>query len=414
MARGIAQREQFPALHQEIAGRIPIFLDGPAGTQVPRRVIEAMVHYLSTCNANAGGVFATSVRSDALIAQSHQAVADLLNAPSPEEIIFGPNMTTLTFHLSRSFARILRPGDRLLVTRMDHDANIRPWMLAAREAGAEVGFVDIHPQDCTLDLEDLKRQLGPEVKLVAATCASNATGTLNDVQTICGLAHDVGARVFLDAVHHAPHGLMDVQQWGCDFLACSAYKFFGPHVGILWGKRALLEELPVDKVRPAPEELPHRWMTGTPNHEGLAGVTAAIDYLADLLSGPPGQQPSRRERLRESMKAIREYETLLVGKLLAGLADRPGFRVWGISDPARLGERVPTVVITSEQHTPEAIARHLAQRQIFVWHGHVYAMELAERLGVLAKGGFVRLGLVHYNLPEEVDRVLAALDELPS
>jgi cysteine desulfurase family protein (TIGR01976 family) len=277
--------------------------------------------------------------------------------------------------------------------------------------------VDVVPEDCTLDLDDLRAKLNPRVKLLAVTCASNAVGTINNVREICSLAHGVGARVFLDAVHYAPHGQIDVQHWECDFLACSAYKFFGPHVGILWGRRELLEAWTPDKVRPAPDDLPGRWMTGTPNFEGLAGVAAAIEYLASLAGTGTGPVPptlSRRQRIVSGLGAIQTHETTLARRLLAGLARRPAFRVWGITDETRLSWRVPTVAITSERHRSEDIARHLAKQEIYVWSGNLYAVELAERLGVEARGGFVRLGLVHYNLPGEVDRLLEALDEIPA
>jgi cysteine desulfurase family protein (TIGR01976 family) len=243
---------------------------------VPRRVIDAVVDYLETCNANHGGCFSTSIDSDAILCDAHAAVADLLNARSPAEVVFGQNMTSLTFHLSRSIAAgLLRPGTEVIVTRLDHDANVSPWVLAARDAGATVQFVDIRPEDCTLDLEDLSRKLSRRTKLVAVGAASNAVGTVNDIRAITEWSHAVGAKVFVDAVHYAPHGPIDVQAWDCDFLACSAYKFFGPHVGILWGAEELLRELPAHKVRPAANTIPDRWMTGTQNHEGIAGVAAA-------------------------------------------------------------------------------------------------------------------------------------------
>jgi cysteine desulfurase family protein (TIGR01976 family) len=412
-------RRQFPALQRTIDGRAPIFLDGPGGTQVPQRVIEAMVHYLTTCNANHGGVFRTSRESDHVLHAAHEAVADLLNAPSPDEIAFGPNMTTLTLHLSRALGRTLRPGDEVLVTRLDHDANVTPWVLAARDTGAAVRHIDIHPEDCTLDLDDLRRRLGTRTRLVALGCASNAVGTINDVRTITRWAHDVGARVFLDAVHYAPHGPINVQEWDCDFLACSAYKFFGPHVGVLWGKRALLEELPAYKLRPVPETLPDRWMTGTQNHEGIAGVTAAIDYLAAVGATHPLREAElpalsgRRRQVHAGLAAIRDYEAGLGKTLLEALAERPRFRVWGVTDPGRLDRRVPTVSITRDDCPAEQIAQHLAERQIFVWNGNMYAIGLAERLGLEERGGFLRIGLVHYNSAEEVHRLIQALDELP-
>jgi cysteine desulfurase family protein (TIGR01976 family) len=402
-----ALRDQFPALRRSVNGRLPIFLDGPGGTQVPQSVIDAMVRYLTTCNANHGGLFTSSRRSDQVLHEAHVAAADLLNAPSSEEIVFGANMTTLTFQLTHAFGRTLKRGDEVVVTRLDHDANVSPWVLAARDAGAEARFVDVCPEDCTLDLDDLRRQLSPRTRLVAVACASNAVGTINDVKTISRLAHEAGALVFLDAVHYAPHGPIDVQGWGCDFLACSAYKFFGPHVGVLWGRRELLTSLPAYKLRPASESLPDRWMTGTQNHEGLAGVTAAVDYLAALA---PPSTVDRRERLRSAMEAIRSYEAGLARRLLEGLAERPRFRVWGISRPDRLAWRVPTVSITAADQTPAEIAERLAAREIYAWNGNLYALGLSERLGLEEGGGFLRLGLVHYNTADEVDQLLAALD----
>jgi cysteine desulfurase family protein (TIGR01976 family) len=408
-----ALRKQFPSLNRLGAAvpRLPIFLDGPGGTQVPQRVVDAMVHYLTTCNANHGGVFTTSRESDAILHEAHQAAADLLNAPSAEEIVFGANMTTLTFHLSRAFGRTLRPGDEVLVTRLDHDANVRPWVLAARDAGAAVRFVDIHPEDCTLDVDDVRRQLTPRARLVAVTCASNAAGTVTDVRHITRLAHEAGALVFLDAVHYAPHRLIDVQDWDCDFLACSAYKFFGPHVGILWGKQEHLRRLPAYKVRPALDDLPERWMTGTQNHEGLAGVIAAIDYLASIDTSAD-HQTARRQRLACAFQAIEDHERKLTEHLLDGLRARSRFRVWGIIQRERLCERVPTVSITASERTPMQIAEHLAKREIYTWNGNMYALELTERLGLEEHGGILRLGLVHYNTREEIDTLLQALDEL--
>jgi cysteine desulfurase family protein (TIGR01976 family) len=402
-----ACRRQFPALQRKIDGVCPLFLDGPGGTQVPQRVLDAITHYLTTCNANRGGVFTTSRESDALLDEAHRAAADLLNAPSPEEIIFGANMTTLTFHLSRALARTLRPGDEILVTRLDHDANVRPWVLAARDGGATAKFVDIHPEDCTLDLDDFRRQLSPRVRLAAVTCASNLTGSVNEIRTLARLAHEVGALLYVDAVHYAPHRLLDVQAWDCDFLACSAYKFFGPHVGILWGKSEHLQRLPAYKLRPATDELPGRWMTGTQNHEGLAGVAAAIDYLASL-----GEGATRRQRLQNAFQAIEDHERTLAGRLLDGLGTRARFHVWGITQQAQRAARVPTVAITAKDRTPLQIAEHLASREMYAWNGNMYALELTERLGVEERGGLLRLGLVHYNTIEEIERLLQALDEL--
>jgi len=411
-------RRQFPALHQRREGRAPVFLDGPGGTQVPQRVVDAMVQYLMTCNANHGGLFATSQESDRILASAHEAMADLLNAPSPQEIVFGANMTTLTFHLSRAVTRLLQPGDEVLVTLLDHDANVTPWVLMARDAKAIVHFVDIHPEDCTLDLDDLRRKLSARTRLVAVGCASNAVGTINEVGTIASWAHEVGAWVFLDAVHYAPHGPIDVQKWACDFLACSAYKFFGPHVGVLWGRRGLLEELPLYKLRPASDALPDRWMTGTQNHEGLAGVAAAVDYLAEIGAKHAANRASfpglsgRCLALHAGLAAIQEYEAELSKHLLEALDARPRFKAWGITDRHRLAQRVPTIAITMTERLPEKIAQHLAARQIYVWNGNLYALGLTERLNLEQRGGFLRLGLVHYNTFDEIDYLLAALDEL--
>jgi cysteine desulfurase family protein (TIGR01976 family) len=411
-------RSQFPALKRPINGQPVIYFDGPAGTQVPMQVIEAITSYLRECNANHGGFFATSRQSDQVVHRAHEAMADLLNAREPDEIIFGANMTTLTLHLSRAIGKTLRPGDEVVVTRLDHDANVTPWILAARDAGAQVRTVDVHPEDCTLDLDDLRRQVGSRTRLLAMACASNAVGTVNDIATACRVARAAGALVFLDAVHYAPHGPIDVQAWDCDFLACSAYKFFGPHVGVLWGKRELLETLPAYKLRPVPESLPDRWMTGTQNHECLAGVAAAVDYLAqaDLDVAEPAREPTAlpgsRQAIRNSLAAIKGYEASLSSTLLEGLGRRPWIRVWGIKDLARVDERVPTVSISMDSRTAHQIAEHLAGRNINVWSGNMYAIGLSERVGLEGKGGFLRIGLVHYNTVEEISRFLIALDEL--
>jgi cysteine desulfurase family protein (TIGR01976 family) len=402
-----ALRKRFPALQRTVSGRTPIYLDGPGGTQVPACVIDAMVRYLTESNANHGGVFSTSRASDRTIDEAHRAVADFLNAPSPDEVVFGQNMTSLTLHLSRSIARTLRPGDQVLVTQLDHDANISPWVLAARDAGAEARFVDLRPDDCTLDLDGLNKLLGPRVRLLAVTCASNAVGTINDVRALCQLARDAGALVFLDAVHFAPHGSIDVQAWGCDFLACSAYKFFGPHVGVLWGRGDLMEELAPYKIRPAPDTLPGRWMTGTQNHEGLAGVAAAIDYLAEL-----GEGNGRREKIRNAMENIASYEQGLSRHLLSGLARRPRFKVRGLTRPEDVRRRTPTFALTAADRTPRQIAEHLGRHEIYAWDGNFYAVELVDHPGIEAPDGLLRLGLVHYNTIDEIEALLHCLDEL--
>jgi cysteine desulfurase family protein (TIGR01976 family) len=408
-----ACRRQFPALARTIAGRPAVFFDGPAGSQVPERVIAAVSDYFRTMNANHGGAFATSRESDAMLDEARRAVADLLGAPDPDTIAFGANMTTLTFGLSRALGRTWKAGDEIIVTRLDHDANVTPWVLAARDAGAIVKHVDIRASDCTLDLEDLRGKLSPRTRLVAVGCASNSVGTINPVADICRSAHDVGALTFLDAVHYAPHALIDVAAWGCDFLACSAYKFFGPHVGVLWGRRELLEELPAYKLRPVPDTVPDRWMTGTQNHECIAGVLAAVEYLAELGRSPNDATStgSRRAALAAAFARIERHERELLAQLLAGLKELADVRVWGITDPARLGERVPTVAITHRRLTPLAVAERLAEQGIFVWHGNYYALSLSEALAREPEG-MVRIGLLHYNTKEEVDRLLNALKAL--
>lgn len=400
-------RGQFPALARRHGDRPCVFFDGPAGSQVPERVVRAMGDYLTGCNANHGGLFATSVESDALLDEAHRAAADFLGADDPQTTIFGANMTTLTFAFSRALAKSWGPGDEVLVTRLDHDANVTPWILAARGAGAAVHHVDIRPDDCTLDLDDFRGKLSGRTRLVAIGAASNSVGTINPLSEIVPLAQAAGAQVFIDAVHYAPHRLIDVAAWSCDYLACSAYKFFGPHVGILWGRRELLERLPAYKVRPASNDLPGKWMTGTQNHEGIVGVLAAIDYLADL-GRESGQPQDRRAALAAAFQQIRQHEDALCGRLLNGLAGLKQVCVWGITDAARLAERVPTLSITHARLSPHELAARLAEEGIFVWHGNYYALSLSEALGREPQG-MVRIGLLHYNTEEEVDRLLAAL-----
>jgi cysteine desulfurase family protein (TIGR01976 family) len=403
-------RAQFPALRQDVNGRPAVFFDSPGGTQVPERVIHAMRDYLVCSNANTHGAFATSRRSDEIIAHAHVAVADLLGCDA-EEVLFGPNMTTLTFALSRAIGRDLKPGDELIVTRLDHDANVAPWV-ALEEHGAVVRFVDIHSEDCTLDMDDFARQINERTRVVAVGYAANAVGTINDLAEIVRMAHSVGAMAFIDAVHYAPHGPIDVRALDCDFLACSAYKFFGPHCGVLYGKREHLSRLRPYKVRPASEALPDRWETGTQNHEGLAGVAAAIDYLAELGRRASPEASTRRAQLLAAYAAIRNYERGLAERLISGLLAIPGLTFYGIRDPERFDHRTPTVAIRMEGHTPRQLAEYLGERGIFTWDGNYYALNLTERLGVEPTGGMLRIGLVHYNTMEEVDRLLATLDEV--
>ncbi|NTU85054.1 MAG: cysteine desulfurase-like protein [Chloroflexales bacterium] len=402
-----AVRALFPALAQEVAGRPAVFFDGPGGTQVPRSVIEAIAGYLAHSNANTHGAFATSRRTDETIAAAHQAMADLLGC-APEETVFGPNMTTLTFALSRAIGRDLGPGDEIVVTRLDHDANVAPWR-ALEERGVGIREVDVDVEDCTLDMADLAAKVNERTRLVAVGYASNSVGTINDAARAVELARGVGALSFVDAVHYAPHGPIDVRALGCDFLACSVYKFFGPHIGVLYGKAEHLERLRPYKVRPASDAGPDRWMTGTQNHEGLAGVTAAVDYLASLGGGAAG---GRRAALVAAMTAIKAYERTLSEQLISGLLRVPGLTFYGIREPERFAWRTPTVSLRLEGRAPRELAEALGERGVFAWDGNYYALSLSERLGVEPLGGMVRIGLAHYNTAEEVDYLLEVLGGL--
>jgi cysteine desulfurase family protein (TIGR01976 family) len=405
-------RRQFPALGRRVNEQPAVFFDGPGGTQTPQRVIEAVSHYLAHTNANHGGVFATGRESDRLLAEAHRGLADFLGADDPATVVFGQNMTSLTFALSRSLARTWKPGDEIVVTRLDHDANVSPWVLAARDAGATIRYASVRDEDCTLNQDELRHLLNERTKLVAVGCASNATGTINPVRDIADWAHQVGALIFLDAVHYAPHALLDVQALGCDFLACSAYKFFGPHVGILWGRRSLLEKLDAYKVRPAPLTLPDKWMTGTQSHEAIAGALAAVEYLADLgRTLAANDSLPRRAALREAYREIGLYERKLVARLLAGLDQMPAIKVWGINTPERIEERVATVSFTHDRFTAPQMAEQLGRTGFFTWHGNYYALNLTESLG-LEPDGMLRVGLLHYNTLTEVERFLEALHGL--
>jgi cysteine desulfurase family protein (TIGR01976 family) len=412
-------RDQFPALRQtDENGRPFVYFDGPGGTQVPQAVIDAIADYLAHANANTHGAYLTSQRTDQTILDARQAMADFLNATSPGEIVFGPNMTTLTFNISRAIARELRPGDEIIVTRLDHDANIAPW-LALEEKGIVVRHADFNPADCSLDMEWLASLINERTRLVAVGYASNAVGTINDVRRIGELAHAVGAWIYVDAVHYAPHGPIDVQAIDADFLVCSAYKFFGCHAGALYGRYELLDRLQAYKVRPAEDVPPDKFETGTKNHEGMAGTTAAINYLADLGAefGAPfaDQYPGfegRRLHLKTAMSAIRAYERPLVGRMISGLQAILGVTIYGITDPARFDQRAPTVAFRLEGYTPRQVAERLGQAGIFVWDGNYYALAVTERLGVEESGGMVRVGIAHYNTAAEVDRLLAVANDL--
>ncbi len=411
-----AIRSEFPALRREQDGRPVVFLDGPGGTQVPQRVIDAVADYYRDMNANSGGAFTTSERTDAMAEEAHAAVADFLGAASPDEIKFGYNMSTLTLHIGRSIGSTLKPGDEIVVTRLDHEANVSTWQAMAADRGLTVQVVDIDPTDVTLDLEDLESKLGPRTKLVAVGYASNAVGTVNPVREIVARAHEVGALTFVDAVAYAPHGPIDVQAIGTDFLACSAYKWFGPHLGALYGKADVLDRLPAFKVRPAHD----RFETGTPSYESIAGTLAATDYLRDIgrtygdVAGAPGAEHAteRRRELVAAMVAIADYERELVTRFIAGLGAITGVTVLGITDPTQFTSRVPTVSVTIDGVHPRAAAEALGRVGIYAWDGDFYATGLIERLGYAEGGGVVRLGLVHYNTAAEVDRTIEAVERI--
>jgi cysteine desulfurase family protein (TIGR01976 family) len=403
-------RSQFPSLQQTVDGHPAVFLDGPGGTQVPHRVIDAISHYLSTCNANSGGLFATSQQTDVVIADARKAMADFFNCAA-EEVVFGANMTALTQAISKAIARDLTPGDEIVLTQLDHDANFSPWK-DLEERGAKVQVVGINEADCTLDMEDMARKITTRTKLVAVGYASNAVGTINDVKAVAKMAHEVGALAYVDAVHYAPHGPIDVRALDCDFLVCSTYKFFGPHMGVLFGKAEHLKKFRPYKVRPNTEAIPERWEWGTLNHECIAGVTASIEYLADLGRRVRPSATDRRSALLSAFDGIQRHERRLLEKLLAGLEAVPGITVYGITEPARFERRCPTLAIRSERCTPRQLAQGLAERGFFTWSGNFYAINLTERLGVEEDGGLLRIGLAHYNTEGEVDRLLAAITEI--
>ena len=405
-------RSQFPSLAQTIDGHPAVFMDGPGGTQVPERVIDAISDYLKHNNANTGGAYATSRRTDAAIAGARLAMADFLNCDA-EEIALGPNMTTLTFAMSRAIGRQLEPGDEILLTHLDHSANVSPWQ-ALEERGVTVRFAGIHEPDCTLDMEDLASKITRRTKLVAVGYASNAVGTINDVRQIVRLAHAAGAMAYVDAVHYAPHGAIDVRSLDCDFLVCSTYKFFGPHMGVLYGKREHLTRFEPYKVRANTNAIPNRWEWGTLNHECIAGITACVDYVADLGQRANPLASHRRARVLAAFAAIQKHEQGLMKILIPGLLSIPGLKLYGISDAQRFEHRCPTAAARIAGQTPLELASKLGDRGIFTWDGNDYALNLTERLDVEKDGGFLRIGLVHYNTAEEVERLLAALAEITS
>jgi cysteine desulfurase family protein (TIGR01976 family) len=428
-------RAQFPSLAQTVNGHPAAFLDGPGGTQVPQRVIDAISNYLRRDNANTGGAYATSRHTDAMLADARAAMGDFLHCAA-DEIVFGPNMTTLTYMMSRAIARDLGPGDEILVTRLDHDANVSAW-LALKEKGVTIRWAEINEKDCTLNLSDLASKINKHTKLVAIGYASNAVGTINPVKKIVSLAHAAGALAYVDAVHYGPHGLIDVQDLDCDFLVCSTYKFFGPHMGVLFGKREHLARLHPYKVRPLTDAVPNRWEWGTLNHECIAGITACVDYIAALgtknvgtlhthvgtaaLGRPSSEARSlstspRRAAIVSAFEAIHPYEHGLMQRLISGISEIPQLKIYGITDPVRFSERCPTIALRVINQTPDqtplALSTKLGDRGFFTWDGNYYALNLTEHLDVEKSGGFLRIGLVHYNTGEEVDRLLQAIKEI--
>jgi cysteine desulfurase family protein (TIGR01976 family) len=432
-------RSQFPSLAQTVNGNPAVFLDGPGGTQVPQRVIDAMSNYLSRDNANTGGAYQTSRNTDRMIADARAAMADFLNCAA-DEIVFGPNMTTLTYAISRAIGRELGPGDEIVVTLLDHDANFSPWK-ALEDRGVTIRAARFNPSDCTLDIDDLASKVTFRTRVVAAGYASNAVGTINNVAEIVRLARQVGALSYIDAVHYAPHGPIDVRTLGCDFLACSTYKFFGPHMGVLYGKRQHLQLLNPYKVRANTENVPNRWEWGTLTHECIAGVKACVDYWEELgrrvgtaiapseaksghsvetqrqsASRPhDGERPStltRREAILAAHEAIHPHERAMMEKLIPGLLSIPGLKLYGITDPKRFDQRCSTLAVRVEGQTPLQLATKLGDRGIFTWDGNYYALNLTEQLDVERTGGFLRIGLVHYDTMDEVERLLAALQAI--
>jgi len=399
-------RSHFPALSQKINGHSAVFFDGPGGTQVPQSVIDAIAGYLKTNNANTCGAYATSRNTDAVIAAARVAMADFFKC-DPAEVVFGANMTSLTFAISRAIGRELGPGDEIVLTHLDHDANISPWR-ALEERGVVIRMAEINEADCTLDMRDLASKITDRTRMVAVGYASNAVGTINNVRETIGLAHARGALAYIDAVHYAPHGLIDVRALDCDFLVCSTYKFFGPHTGVLYGKREHLERLQPYKVRANTNVVPQRWEWGTLNHECIVGITACVDYLAEL--GRTAETGSRREALVNAYALIHQHEQDLAHALANGLLKIPGLKLYGISDHSRFDQRCPTFAVRISGFTPLQLATRLGDRGFFTWDGNYYALNLTERLDVEEDGGFLRIGLAHYNTLEEVERFLATLN----
>ena len=402
-------RREFPALSGTHDGRPRVFMDNPAGTQLPRRVVDAVANALMEAASNYGGYFEGSRNAEAIYAAAHRAMAEFVNARSANEIVVGPSMTALTLHLSRSLGRCFASGDEIIVTRMDHEGNVSPWLLLAEDLGLVVRWLPFSRDTWKIEPEDLEALLGPRTRLLALNWASNLTGSINDVAGLTALARSAGAMTYVDAVQLAPHQCIDVQALGCDFLVCSSYKFFGPHLGVLWGRRELLEELTAYKARCASDASPEKWESGTPQTELLAGLAACVDHH-DWLGGQVSDEDSRRGRIEAGYRAATDHEARLVTRLIDGVRAIPGTTIHGITNPNRVGERVPTVSMTHERVSPALVAERLARDGICVWSGHNYALEVVRHLGIDEATGVVRIGLAHYNTEEEVDATLGALE----
>lgn len=406
-------RAQFPGLARMEEERPAIFFDNPAGTQIAQPAVDRMLETMIHLNANLGELFTTSRLAGAAVAAAHQAVADFLNAADPDEVFFGQNMTSITFAFSRAIGRMLNPGDEIILSRMDHDANVSPWLMLAEERELTVKWLEFDTGSFEFDLGQLDTLLTRRTRLVAVGYASNLTGTINDVATIARKAHDVGALVFVDAVQFAPHGILDVQSLGCDALVCSAYKFFGPHSGVAWARRDLQQRLTAYKVRPAPNDPPFKFATGTQSREALAGIQGAVEYYAWVgkTFGTPASQ-SRRHCIEAGVRAMADHERPILARLIEGLQSFPGIRILGITGRSGLARRVPTVSFRAAGMPTQKIARFLAERGIYVCHGHCYAVEACRNLGILEDNGVVRVGLAHYNKIGEVERLLSELAAL--
>lgn len=397
-------RRQFPALALKDHGRDRIYFDNPAGTQVPQRVIDRTVECLVSKNANLGGYFATTVEAGDLVDLAHQACADFYNAASPSEIVFGQNMTTLTLHMSRCLGKQLNRGDEIVLSRMDHDANVSPWLLLADDLGLTVRWMEFDTETYEFPDDALSKVLNEKTRILAMGMASNCTGTVHDVKRFATEAKAAGALVYLDAVQYAPHYAIDVQDIGADIVVSSAYKWFGPHQGILWGRETVLKETFGYKLRPASAELPHKFETGTLSHEGMAGTLGAIEYLEQFGAGE-----TRAKRVASAWGTLAAYEHKITQQLIEGLKTFKGLTIRGITSANAMHRRVPTVSFTLEGHHPQDLAKAFASDNIFVWSGHNYAIEPVSRMGLMDKGGVLRVGLAHYNTEAEVDALLSSL-----